>query len=162
MTNNQITVYELNNAERFLLISFRLWALPIAMPDRDHMDWRAGFRTARIDEVASTAFDTLLATLFSSSKRTIEVHRAMCVGMSRDEREFIRCISLHQNDQLDAAAEILETWLSPTAARVAASQAGNFSEAIRGAGLFLPCRKFESASARNIPVGVGHGLYFVH
>lgn len=157
-----LTIHELNTAERLLVISFRLWALPIAGPDRRHPDWRAGFRAAGIEDAAHTLFDPLLDTLFSASHRVIAVHRSMCVGVSLDEREFLRCIGLRQNDRIDGASQILADWLPPTAARVAASLAGSLAEALRAAGLVLPPRQFELNATRPLPAGVGHGLHLLH
>lgn len=159
---HELTVHNLNTAERLLLISFRLWALPIAVPNRVHMDWRAGFRVTSIDQIACSIFDALLNTLFSSTRRVIEVHREMCAGISLDEREFIRCIGLHQNDHIDAAADVLANWVRPEAIHIAASHAAQLAEAMRGAGLFLPLREDEPMLSRAISAGVGHGLHFLH
>lgn len=157
-----LTLHELNTAEKLLVVSFRLWALPFAAPDRRHPDWRAGFRAAGIEDAAHTLFDPLLDTLFSASHRVIAVHRSMCVGISLDEREFLRCIGLRQNDRIDGAAQILAEWLPPTAARVAASLVGSLAEALRAAGLVLPLRQFELNTARQFPIGMGHGLHLLH
>lgn len=160
--NEQLTVYELNTAERLLLLSFRLWALPIAAPEKEHMNWRSGFQAVNIGKSVYVIFDSLLATLFSASKRTIEVHHAMCVGMSLDEREFLRCIGLRQNDRVDSASEVLAKWLPLSAARVALSKATNLAEVMYNAGLFLPLREIELMPLQHRPQGAGRGLYLVH
>lgn len=159
---NGLAMHELNAAERLLVLSFRLWALPHAQPDRIHPDWRGGFRSSGLDEVACTLFDPLLATLFSASLRPIEVHRSMCVGVSRDEEEFLWCVGLHQSDRADEAAEILANWLPPAAARVATSLIRNLAESLRIAGLSLLTHQFEHMPSRQLPAGVGQGRHSIH
>ncbi len=158
----QLTVHEFNTAEKLILIGFRLWALPFAAPHQPYMNWRVSFQAAHVEAIACTLFDALMATLFSTSRRTIEVHRATCIGISVDEYELIRCIGLCQNDQADAATEILAQWLPLTAARVVISQASNLAAVMRNAGLFFPLRESAALPSPKIPAGVGHGLHFVH
>lgn len=157
-----LTVHDLNTAERVVLVSFRLWALRIAAPNRTHMNWEAAFEAASIGNIACPVFDALMGTLFSTSRRVIEVHRATCACMSVDEQELILCIGLCQNDQADAATEILSQWLPPAAAGIIVSQASNLSMVMRNAGLFFPSRKSGLLPSLKIPTGVGLGLHFVH
>lgn len=159
---NELAMHELNPAERLLVLSFRLWALPHAQPERLHPDWRGGFKSSGLDEVACTLFDPLLATLFSASRRPIEVHRAMCVGVSRDEEEFLWCVGLHQSARADEAAIILESWLPPAAARVVTSLIGHLAESLRLAGLLLLTHQFEHHSSRSLAANVGQGRHLLH
>jgi hypothetical protein len=163
---NDLAMWELNAAERLLVISFRLWALPYAQPENAHPDWSDGFRSSGLDELADTLFDPLMFTLFSESLRPIRVHHAMCVGVSLDEEAFLFCVGLCQSDRGDDAAKILSGWLPPATARVAESLFRNLAEALRLAGLLLLTHSFQYSAQcspmRRPGVGIRPGRYQVH
>lgn len=143
---NQLTIPELEMSERLLIISFRLWALPHVQPEYEHPDWRAGLVSAGLEMVTHALFNPLLEVLFSTTRRSITVHRAMCVGISHDERVFLRCISLYQNARRETGREIIEAWLTPEAWRVADILASALADTLQTAGIKLPLR--ETVKAR--------------
>lgn len=158
----ELAIHELTPAERLLVVSFRFWALPHAQPDGLHPDWRAAFRSAGLGNVECELFEALLAILFSASRRPIEVHRAACVGVSRDEEEFLWCIGLHQSERTDEAAEILSKWLRPAAVGVSASLMSNLAESLRVAGIVLFKHQFEHVPSRKFTMHIVKGSRSVH
>lgn len=152
----------LGTAAGLLVVSFRLWALPYARPERPHPDWRAGLRAAGLGEIAQTLFDPLLATIFTAARRPIEVHQLGCRGVSGDERRFLDCVTCYQHDRLDDAMALLASWLHPSGARIAGALALRLAAALGGGGLLLPRHTADGAALRQIPAGAGPGLALVH
>lgn len=159
---DHLSMDELNTAERLLVLSFRLWALPHAVPDQAHPEWRAGLRAAGLEGEAQLLFDPLLDTLFSSTQRVIEVHRAMCLGISQDESEFLRCIAMYQNARDEDARQILADWIPPASMRLATCLAASLADALKGAALMLPVRESDRMSLLSTAAGIGRGLHLVH
>lgn len=161
---DHLSMDELNTAERLLVLSFRLWALPHAVPDQAHPEWRAGLRAAGLEEEAQLLFDPLLDTLFSSTQRVIEVHRAMCFGISQDESEFLHCIAMYQNGRDEGARQILADWIPPASMRLASCLAASLADALKGVALMLQLREPNGIPALSpTAAGIGgRGLHLVH
>lgn len=164
--SSALSICRMGTAERLVVMSFRLWALPSAHPEYSHPDWIVGFRALGLEHTGFALFNPLLDTIFSSSQRVIEIHQLKCCSVTSDEALFLRCLSFYQHQKADQAEAILAAWLPTPATRVAASLASRFAAALDAAQLMLPLHETHAQShrllGRVVASGAGPGLTLIH
>jgi len=129
-----------STAANLLVASLRIWALPYRHPAPDYPDWRGGFVAAGIDAVATPAFGAILTILTRAARRPLDVRCPHAHFLGEDEARFLGMIALYQRDRLDEPRTILDAWLPPAAARMAAMPALGLAFAMKRGGLELPIR----------------------
>lgn len=138
---------DLRTAELFVVSSLRLWVLPHRDPTGIHPDWRGGFVAAGIDDVGAPAFDQLFRIVAAAACRSLDVRCLRCARLGEDEGFLLQLMSLLQRERIAAASAILADWLPSAAARMALLPARGFALALVDAGLPIPVRHAEAASA---------------
>ncbi len=136
----------LRTPELFAVAAARLWVAPHRKPRQQHPDWRQGFRAAGMSDQAMRAFDALWRIVAASAHRSVDIRCSPCPALSPDEALLLQIIDTLQAGHDDAAAELLERWLPPTARRIALEPARAFAIAMADARLLFtpPSRQAEA------------------
>lgn len=137
--HKHLSTRDLATAENFLLVSYRLWLLKQNSVSKVP-DWRMGFEAMRLMSTAEHIFAPLLDAIQIGVRRPLEIQQPGCRRISRDEGLFLEALSQCQHLRITEADVILESWLRPTAARVASSLSVRLAAQLENAGLVLPLR----------------------
>jgi len=128
----------LRTAELFLVVAFRLWALPQKEPAKKHPDWRDGFAAAAIPYAGAAAFDCLFRIVAVASTRPIDVRCRNCRHLSPDEALLLQMTAALQRRDEDEARQALAQWLPPAAIRTALEPLHILAHTMGMTGLRLP------------------------
>lgn len=143
-------IQSLRTAELFLVVAFRLWALPQKEPAKTHPDWREGFAAADIPYAGAAAFDCLFRIVAVASTRPVDVRCRNCGHLSPDEALLLQMTAALQRREEAEAREALAQWLPPAAIRTALEPAHILAHTMGMAGLHLPRSPLPATKAQAV------------
>lgn len=157
-----IELSALTTAERLLVGTLRLFALPSSSRRRDEADWSRGLAAAGVGDRGIAAFHRIFAVVATAGSRPLDVHRLACAVLGADEARLLQVIGLLQRGSRDGALAILSDWLPMAPARLATAAAGDLAMTLAKAGLIVPHRHREaSAIADGVRFYADPGLLLV-
>lgn len=131
-------ISELSQSETLLLMTLRLWALPLRNPGKQYTDWRIGLQQSGAGIEACAAMDALTNLFLHYSQRLMDIRCTCNLRLGADEAWFLQMLALIQHNQHWDAQTILTDWVSAAAADMALMCAMHLSESLRRAGIVIP------------------------
>ena len=156
-------ICRLTTAEALIVWAIRHWVQSVKarLDPRDLL--RRGFD--RVDAPDMTdAVDEMLTITLHEATTVLDVGCVRCPSLGDGARDFLRTLALAQRGRRDAAVEVLETWLPPSAARLSYEQAAAIGRSLGKSDLQLPLRTDTAAEVWWMDLGVSHheGSALVH
>jgi hypothetical protein len=139
-----LTLPRFHVSEQLLITTLRLFAQAWREQAVGDPHWSGGLRAVGLSAGSVGACGSLFSTVATACHRPLDVRGMNCFCVGKDEVAFLRLMSLLQRRQADDAREILESWLPPSATRIALADAQTLATALRQRALVLPLRHAEA------------------
>lgn len=157
----QMLLAGLTTAETLLTVTLRLFALSLREPGGDHPDWREGLREGTLPFWTATLFESFFSLVVAATRRPLDVRCMNCPHLGYDEGRLLQIVSLLQHKRDDDAEAVLESWLPPSACRIAMSPAEGLARGLAQAELVIPLRQVVVPSLPAHQLAANPGLALV-
>lgn len=134
----EIRISDFSQSETLLLMTLRLWALPLRNPGKQYTDWRIGLQQSGAGIEACAAMDALTNLFLNYSQRLMDIRCTCNLRLGSDEAWFLQTLALIQKNQHWEAQNILTDWVSVEAADMALMCAMHLSESLKRADIVIP------------------------
>jgi len=144
---DEMPLAELRTPELLLVTTLRLFAE--GAWSGSPRDWMEGLAAAGLPFEGLSGFARMFEIIAMAPQRKLAVACMHCWHLSPDEGRFLQLFASLQRGHADDAAEILQIWAVPSAARLALPHAQAVADGLANQGYLLPRRAMMAEVFRN-------------